>query len=452
MNNIKNSDNSKKKDEKDEGFDKKKLINSYMKSNYRFIGPLKHSAIKPCHWQEQKLLTGRDNRNCYKGYFGIKSELCIQNTPSLPFCNHQCVFCWRDIENSSFGYQWKGEMDEPKMLVKEMIRHSKNLIFEHFTIKKSLDNLTLMHKILYLFSDEALKGKHINSEFGEMEIAQLFSTTRAKIHRAVLVLKNCKILINPSEDLYKLHDRIGMSLKNHDDVNKIISEEVTTIEDIEKVFEAAKNPKHAAISLAGEPMLFPKIGELVQEFRKRKMSTFIVTNGTFPKVIKELDEKNQLPTQLYVTLPASNKKSFIQISRPLTPNAWENLMKTIKLLPNIKCRTLVRITAVKYLNINIEMAEEYVKILEKSTPNFLELKGFTVEAHALLLEKRLGKLNPGHKLREFAPTFNDLLEFAKKIEELSDFEIIAVHEASRDVLLRGNWPKDKSIELDYSNV
>ena len=40
------------------GFDKQKLVKVYSKSDYRIIGPTKHSAVKPCHWQEQKLLTG----------------------------------------------------------------------------------------------------------------------------------------------------------------------------------------------------------------------------------------------------------------------------------------------------------------------------------------------------------------------------------------------------------
>ena len=74
------------------------FVEKYTKTTYRILGRNKHTAIKPCHWLEQKLLTGRDNRNCYKGIFGIQSHRCLQNTPSMPFCNHQCVFCWRDIE------------------------------------------------------------------------------------------------------------------------------------------------------------------------------------------------------------------------------------------------------------------------------------------------------------------------------------------------------------------
>lgn len=441
-----------KKDIKVAGFDKEKLVKSYMKSNYRIIGPLKHSAVKPCHWQEQKLLTGRSNRNCYKGYFGIESEGCIQNTPVLPFCNHQCVFCWRDIENSSFGSEWKGDVDEPKLLVREMIRHSQNLIFEHITIRKSLDNLEFMLKILKYYVDFAKEKDSTEFDLGEMELAGVFETTRAKIHRAVLVLKNCKILHNPVDDRYVLSDEMKKRLQTHTDVEEIIAEKVTTKKEIEDVFERAKTPKHAAISLAGEPALYPKIGELVQEFRNRDMCTFIVSNGTHPSVIRKMQQEKNLPTQLYITLPASNRKSFHQISRPMTKHAWENLMETIEMLPELPCRTVVRITAVKYLNINLDMVPEYVRILKESTPNFIDIKGFTVEAHALELQQRLGRLGKEHELREYAPTYVDLLEFAQELERQGGFEIIETHEPSRDILLRGSWPKGKSIKLDFSNV
>ena len=77
------------------------FVEKYTKTTYRIIGNNKHSLIKPCHWLEQRLMTGRANRNCYKGVFGVKSHRCLQNSPSLPFCNHQCVFCWRDLEVGS---------------------------------------------------------------------------------------------------------------------------------------------------------------------------------------------------------------------------------------------------------------------------------------------------------------------------------------------------------------
>jgi hypothetical protein len=107
---------------------------------------------------------------------------------------------------------------------------------------------------------------------------------------------------------------------------------------------------------------------------------------------------------------------------------------------------------VKYLNINLDMVPAYVEILRSNPPNFIDIKGFTVEAHALLLEKRLGRLKGDHELRDFAPTFQDLMDFAKELEILGGFEIIEYHEGSRDILLRGSWPKETSIKIDFNNV
>ncbi len=59
------------------------------------------------------------------------------------------------------------------------------------------------------------------------------------------------------------------------------------LDDADKVkWKEALEPKHAAISLAGEPTLYPFLPELVQEFHKQGITTFVVTNGTKPDVIE----------------------------------------------------------------------------------------------------------------------------------------------------------------------
>lgn len=95
------------------------------------------------------------------------------------------------------------------------------------------------------------------------------------------------------------------------------------------------------------------------------MCTFIVTNGSNTDVIKKMWKENSLPTQLYVTLPAPTRSDFSKICRPLTKNSWENLNATLALLPKLPCRTVVRITSVKFLNIDLDMVEDYAEILKK---------------------------------------------------------------------------------------
>ncbi|MEM2175162.1 MAG: radical SAM protein, partial [Candidatus Micrarchaeia archaeon] len=48
------------------------------------------------------------------------------------------------------------------------------------------------------------------------------------------------------------------------------------------LWEEAKKPAHVAISLDGEPTLYPYISELIKEIKTRGMTAFLVTNGTMP--------------------------------------------------------------------------------------------------------------------------------------------------------------------------
>jgi tRNA wybutosine-synthesizing protein 1 len=269
------------------------------------------------------------------------------------------------------------------------------------------------------------------------------------MERAMLLLKSTQILDNHKEDCYRLHPRIINELRSLEDVDRIIARDVTTKEEIEQVFKEAHTPQHAAISLAGEPTLYPRLGELVTEFRKKGMSTFIVTNGTHPEVLQKLKNDHQLPTQLYVSIPAPTKDLYLKICRPMTANTWENILQTFSLLPSLPCRTVIRITAVKYLNISPELAPLYVKIFDLGRPNFIDIKGFTVEGNALEMQNRF---HGDHNLREYPPSFQDLLEFAKALEIHGSYEIIRTHEGSRDILLRGTWPKEKPIEINYSDL
>ena len=63
----------------------------------------------------------------------------------------------------------------------------------------------------------------------------------------------------------------------------------------ERLIEA-DTVKHCALSLVGEPIMYPRINELLRELHNRKISSFLVTNAQFPHCIRDLDPV----TQLYV--------------------------------------------------------------------------------------------------------------------------------------------------------
>lgn len=47
-----------------------------------------------------------------------------------------------------------------------------------------------------------------------------------------------------------------------------------------------KEPQHCALSLVGEPIMYPQINTLVRLLHQRLISTFLVTNAQFPGAIK----------------------------------------------------------------------------------------------------------------------------------------------------------------------
>jgi len=106
--------------------------------------------------------------------------------------------------------------------------------------------------------------------------------------------------------------------------------------DREKYGEAL-TPKHAAISLTGEPTLYPYLGELIASFHKRGFTTFLVSNGTRPEALTKIGTE---PTQLYISLCAYDKETFAKTCRPQIPKAWERLNQTLSLLPSFKCPTV----------------------------------------------------------------------------------------------------------------
>jgi wyosine [tRNA(Phe)-imidazoG37] synthetase (radical SAM superfamily) len=408
------------------------FVESYTKTTYRIIGNNKHSAIKPCHWLEQKLLTGRNNRNCYKGVFGVESHRCLQNTPSLPFCNHQCVFCWRDIELGSVGSEFIVEPDEPKDLIDEMIRHQQDIIKNHLPLRRYLDNYEIMIDILFFMLLQN-KPHNISSLSDNLHIS------RNKVERATNLLKNQKFIkpIETSLNSFMLDTEISCCIDSREEIERLIMLELTNPDDIMNAHAEAMNPNHAAISLDGEPLLYPKLSQYIEEFRNRNMTTFIVTNGTLPKRIEALEH---LPSQLYITLPAPNDKVYKKVCRPMIKNGWNEIMKSLDLVQSFSCRSLIRMTAVKNLNLNDDLIKDYINIIEKSNPNFFEIKGFTLQAKALMIKERL---HSNESIQHFFPDYEYLEKIALKFEEQGNFPLIYQNKASRDFLFAVNWDKNK---------
>ncbi len=64
--------------------------------------------------------------------------------------------------------------------------------------------------------------------------------------------------------------------------------------------------RHCALSLVGEPIMYPEINAILTELHKRHISSFLVTNAQFPDRIRHL-----VPiTQLYVSVDAATRDTL----------------------------------------------------------------------------------------------------------------------------------------------
>jgi tRNA wybutosine-synthesizing protein 1 len=298
--------------------DLKKLLK---KQHYGFTG--EHSAVKICEWTKKSI---RNEGYCYKqAFYGIRSHLCCQISPSVGFCQNRCIFCWREID-LTVGNEMDNYVDEPNDII---------------------DNSILMQR------------KQI-SGFG--------GTKKA--------------------DLDKLKE--------------------------------AQEPMHFAISLTGEPTLYPKLNELIKTIHNRGKTTFVVTNGLLPDKIKNIEP----PTQLYVSVDAPNKTLFEKIDRPTIKNAWSLLNETLENLKSLKSktRTTLRFTLIK--DINMTDVEGWADIIKKSDPLFIEVKAYMYVGSSRLRLKM-----------ENMPLHEEVKEFSEKIAKASGYKVIDDKSESRVVLL-----------------
>lgn len=184
--------------------------------------------------------------------------------------------------------------------------------------------------------------------------------------------------------------------------------------------EESKTPTNAAISLAGEPMLYPEIDELIAEFNRRNFTTFVVSNGQCVDKLKNLENE---PYQLYLSLDAPTKKIYNYVCQPQISEGWDNLNQSLDTLASFNSRTCIRTTCVK--GRNMTNPEKYAELIKKANPDFVEIKAY------MCVGSSRHRLTPDNM-----PTFDEVKSFAQKIGENCGKKIVNESEVSRVVLLQ----------------
>ena len=164
--------------------------------------------------------------------------------------------------------------------------------------------------------------------------------------------------------------------------------------------------------------MYPYISDLIKGYKKRGFTTFVVTNGTFPEVLKKIE----LPYQLYVSLSSNSEEMFLKLQNPLVKDSWKRLNETLELFPKLKTRKVIRLTLIKGVNMN--HPEKYAELIKKAKPDFIEAKAWMCVGGSSL---RLSYDN--------MPSHEEVKEFAKKIAELIGYKLKDGSKPSRVVLL-----------------
>jgi len=197
-----------------------------------------------------------------------------------------------------------------------------------------------------------------------------------------------------------------------------------------KRLDESLKPSHYAISLSGEPTMYPKLPGLIKYLKslKETKSIFLVTNGQEPDMIEKLQKEDALPTQLYLSTNASDYESFLRINKPRYDDSWQRWNKTLNMLKDLDTRTVLRITLIRDYNNRKEMVSAFAEMLEKSSPHFVEIKSY------MHIGRSTNRLDHENMLE-----MEEIKRFSEEIANQSQmFSIMDESNVSRIVVLQNN--------------
>jgi tRNA wybutosine-synthesizing protein 1 len=202
-------------------------------------------------------------------------------------------------------------------------------------------------------------------------------------------------------------------------------------------WEASQQPRHVAISLTGEPTLYPKMNRFLELCHERGITTFLVTNGTNPDGLRALDP---LPTQLYVSVTAPNAEVFRRLTLPAHEDAWDRMLESLEIVRHLRTRRVIRHTLVRGWNLG--WVEGYAALDSIARPEFIEPKGYVFMGKS---RQRLG--------RDHVPEHEEIAAFAHRLaarlglrvlDESPESKVLLLGRSQEDRYLPGRTPEGES--------
>jgi tRNA wybutosine-synthesizing protein 1 len=203
-------------------------------------------------------------------------------------------------------------------------------------------------------------------------------------------------------------------------------------------------PSHYAISLSGEPTMYPKLPELIKYLKSLEAtkSIFLVTNGQEPDMIQRLQDEDALPTQLYLSTNAADYDSFLKINKPKYDDSWQRWNKTIGMLKHLETRTVLRITLIRNYNDQKEMIPAFASMLKQASPHFIEIKSY------MHIGRSTNRLEHSNMLE-----MDEVRKFSDEVAKQSQiFSVMDESLVSRIVILQNNQRSIDRLISSYANT
>ncbi len=186
-------------------------------------------------------------------------------------------------------------------------------------------------------------------------------------------------------------------------------------------------PSHYAISLSGEPTMYPQLPELIHYLKNlsNTKSIFLVTNGQEPEMLERLRDEDTLPTQLYLSTNAPNEEIFNLVNRPKYKDAWQRWNTSLSLLEQLDTRSVLRFTLIRDYNCDDKLIPQYNEMINRANVNFIEVKSY------MHVGRSTNRLEYSNVLE-----LSEVRDFANKLAKDSVCSVMDESEMSRIVVLQ----------------
>lgn len=193
-------------------------------------------------------------------------------------------------------------------------------------------------------------------------------------------------------------------------------------------FADAFKVRHCALSLVGEPILYPYINRFVELLHQNDITSFLVCNAQHPEPLRNIGKV----TQLYVSIDAPTKQELKKVDRPLYKDFWERMLECLDILREVQYhqRTVFRLTLVK--GFNMGDITSYADLVARGLPCFIEVKGATFSGSSD------GNGNPltMQNIPFYEECVNFVKEFTKELQRRGlGYEVAAEHAHSNCILI-----------------